>query len=210
MRTFAPVHLTCAFLPSHPSQPFDPKLEELYARWAQFASVSPLMRLHGHRNGGPPNDPVCMQTNGFNEPWTLFAANTTTSTAAMNALIAAMRWREQMRNYVMDTQANWAATGAPMVSPVWLLFPSDATCAPPADGSGDGICQGAFMFGDSWLAKPVTEYLQASAWVWLPALPAGASWVYAFGEQTNYGGAAQNVTIETPINEFPLFYIQRA
>jgi len=42
-------------------QPFDPKLEELLVRWAQFAAVSPLMRLHGHRNGGPPDDPVCMQ-----------------------------------------------------------------------------------------------------------------------------------------------------
>ena len=41
-------------------QPFDPKLEELLVRWAQFASVSPLMRLHGHRNGGPAPDPVCM------------------------------------------------------------------------------------------------------------------------------------------------------
>jgi len=38
-------------------QPFDPKLEELLVRWAQFSSVSPLMRLHGHRNGGPPSDP---------------------------------------------------------------------------------------------------------------------------------------------------------
>lgn len=45
-------------------QPFDPSLEELLVRWAQFASVSPVMRLHGHRNGGPPSDPVCMQTNG--------------------------------------------------------------------------------------------------------------------------------------------------
>ena len=42
-------------------QPLDPKLQELYVRWFQFGSVSPLMRLHGHRNGGPPSDPVCMQ-----------------------------------------------------------------------------------------------------------------------------------------------------
>ena len=168
------------------------------------------MRLHGHRGGGPPDDPVCMQTTGYNEPWTLFAQNTSTSTAAMDAFIAAIRWRDQRRNYVVDTQAAWAATGAPMCTPVWVAFPGDAACAPPADGSGDGACRDAFMFGDSWLAKPVTTYQQASAWVWLPALPAGTSWVYAFGEQTNYGPGPVNVSMPTPIGEWPLFYVQRA
>jgi alpha-D-xyloside xylohydrolase len=40
-------------LPAH-------EMEEMLVRWAQFAMVSPLMRLHGHRAGGPPDDPVCM------------------------------------------------------------------------------------------------------------------------------------------------------
>ena len=191
-------------------RPFDPKLEELYARWAQFASVSPLMRLHGHRGGGPPPDANCMQTNGDNEPWTLFAQNTTASVAAMNALIAAIRWRDQRRNYVVDTQAGWSATGAPMCAPVWLRFPGDAACAPPADGHDDGACAGAFMFGDSYLAKPVTAYQQTSAWVWLPALGGNATWRYAFGAQTDYGPGPLNVTVATPVDEFPLFYVNRA
>ena len=191
-------------------QPFDPKLEELLVRWAQFASVSPLMRLHGHRAGGPPADPVCMQTNGNNEPWTLFMQNTTASVARYTAFVAAIQWREQLRNYVLDTQATWAAEGAPMVSPVWLAFPGDAACAPQPDGQGDGACADAFLFGDSWLAKPVVAYQQATAWVWLPALPAGEYWTYAFGPKTNYGAGAVNVTLATPIDEFPLFYRNRA
>jgi hypothetical protein len=102
-----------------------------------------------------------------------------------------------------------------MCAPVWLLFPGDAACAPAGGGGGggdggDGACAGAFMFGDSWLAKPVVAYQQREAWVWLPALPAGASWVYAFGDQKSYGRGGLNVTLETPIDEFPLFYIQRA
>jgi alpha-D-xyloside xylohydrolase len=185
-------------------QPFDPKLEELYVRWAQFASVSPLMRLHGHRNGGPPDDPVCMQTNGDNEPWTLFKNSTNEA-----AFIAAIKWREQVRNYVVDVQANWAATGAPMISPVWLLFPGDKTCG-FTKNHDDGVCGDAFMFGDSWLTKPVTNYGQTSSWVWLPALPGGQVWVYQFGNKTNYGQGGINITIATPIDEFPLFYLQRA
>lgn len=36
------------------------------------------------------------------------------------------------------------------------------------------------------------------------------SWTYAFGSQTNYGQGPVNVTVNTPIDEFPLFYIRRA
>ena len=125
-------------------KPFDPSLEELYVRWAQFASVSPLMRLHGHRNGGPPEDPVCMQTNGDNEPWTLFSNQTN-----YDAFVAAIVWREQMRNYVMDAQAEWAASNAPMIAPVWLLFPGDPVCALQKDVS-EGACFGAFMCACLW------------------------------------------------------------
>ena len=181
-------------------QPFDPKLEELYARWAQFASVSPLMRLHGHRGGGPPDDPVCMQTNGDNEPWTLFKAGESSPNYA--AMVGAIRWREQHRNYVMDIQASWSATNVPMVAPVWLHFPGDATCA--FTPSNDGPCADAFMFGPDFLAKPITTFQQASAWVWLPLLPAGQTWTNVFTLQ-NYGQGAINVTVATPVSSFPLF-----
>jgi len=181
-------------------QPFDPKLEELYVRWAQFASVSPLMRLHGHRNGGPPDDPVCMQTNGDNEPWTLFKGGE--SSPNYLAMVASIRWREQKRNYVMDIQATWSSTNTPICSPVWLLFPGDAVCAPSIQG--DGLCADAFMFGPDYLAKPVTTYQQNSSWVWLPALPSGQYWTNVFSGD-NLGNGAVNITVATPINTFPLF-----
>ena len=167
-------------------------------------SVSPLMRLHGHRRGGPPSDPVCMQTNGDNEPWTLFKNET-----RYNAFIEAIRWREQARNYVVSLQAEWSASGMPMIAPVWLHFPADPVCAFTTRGD-DGTCAGAFMFGTDWLAKPVTRLGQSSAWVYLPALPAGQSWEYAFGTRTNYGAGPVNVTVATPIDEFPLFYRNNA
>jgi len=60
------------------------------------------------------------------------------------------------------------------------------------------------MFGPDWLAKPVTVFLQRSTWVYLPALPAGQTWVYRFNG-TSYTGPA-NITVDTPVGEFPLFY----
>ena len=184
-------------------QPFDPRLEELYVRWAQFAAVSPLMRLHGHRNGGPPDDAVCMQTNGDNEPWTLFSNATN-----YGAMVAMIKWRDQRRNYAADAQAAWAASGAPINSPVWLLFPGDAVCAFATSGD-DGPCAGAFMFGSDYLAKPIVSYGQTREWVWLPLLPAGQAWVDEFSA-VNYGRGGINVTVECPITSFPLFRRQSA
>jgi len=183
-------------------QPLDPKLQELLVRWFQFGSVSPLMRLHGHRNGGPASDPVCMQTNGDNEPWTLVDPGVN-----YDSIVASIRFREQLRNYVMDTQAAWAATGAPMIAPIWLLFPGDAVCAFTSNGD-EPACGAEFMFGQDWLAKPVTAYLQREAWVYLPLLPVGQSWTYHFNG-TSFGQGGVNVTIATPVSEFPLFYRKR-
>jgi alpha-glucosidase (family GH31 glycosyl hydrolase) len=60
------------------------------------------------------------------------------------------------------------------------------------------------MFGPDFLAKPITTFQQASAWVWLPLLPAGQTWMNVFTLQ-NYGQGAINVTVATPVSSFPLF-----
>jgi alpha-glucosidase (family GH31 glycosyl hydrolase) len=60
------------------------------------------------------------------------------------------------------------------------------------------------MFGNDFLAKPVTQYQQTSSWVWLPLLPVGQSWMNVFTNE-NLGQGDLNVTIATPISSFPLF-----
>ena len=159
---------------------------------------------------------------GDNEPWTLV-----NSTDNYNAIGAAIRFRDQLRNYVVDTQATWVSTNAPMIAPIWLLFPGDPICAftpsgdEPACGEGMSeicsrlchlpVCQlllypsAEFMFGPDYLAKPVTTYLQRSAWVYLPELPTGQTWIYHFND-TDFGSGPVNLTIATPVGEFPLFY----
>lgn len=97
---------------------------------------------------------------GDNEPWTL--VNTTDN---YNAIVSAIRFRDQLRNYVMDTQASytrvsdeapqryqqiplpsqatWSTTNAPMISPIWLLFPGDPICAFNANGNEPACGEGA-------------------------------------------------------------------
>ena len=89
----------------------------------QFGAFSPLFRLHGHRDGGPPAD-ECGGTNGDNEVW-----NLAQDPAHYDAIVAVMRLREGLRQYVSDANAVTAATGMPMARPMFLAWPLDAGCA---------------------------------------------------------------------------------
>lgn len=141
------------------------------------------------------------QTNGDNEPWTLLTNETNYA-----AFVAAIRWRHEMRDYVMQVQRTWSETNQPMMAPVWLHFPGDPVCAFLATGEDNPACWGAFMFGPDWLAKPITAYGQTSEWVWLPSLPEGKRWVNFFS-RASFGRGGLNVTVQTPVSAFPLFYI---
>ena len=174
--------------------PSDATFQELIVRWFQFGAFCPLFRLHGHRAGGPPDDPVCGGTNGDNEVW-----NLAPDPAHYAAIVAVMRLRENLREYVAQINAEAAATGMPMCRPMFLQFPLDAGCA------GADV-EDQYMFGSRWLVAPVLEARAASRSVYLPAL-ANATWVYFFN-QSSVGAGGGRVTLPTPIGEFPLFFIQ--
>lgn len=54
--------------------PADPDFQELFVRWMQFAAFSPVFRLHGHRQGGPPANECGgvsdSETGGVEAAWT--------------------------------------------------------------------------------------------------------------------------------------------
>lgn len=170
----------------------------------QFGSVSPLMRLHGHRNGGPPSDPVCMQVNlrpcyfsvvpvqctdgrpllpilgldfvavvfrlvrptvTMSRGLSLTRLTTTTQSyrrfgSGTNCAITSWTPRQVTVSRVLRSthvhiqythlcvQATWANTNAPMISPIWLMFPGDPVCAfvpsgdEPACGEGELCAHG--------------------------------------------------------------------
>lgn len=180
--------------------PSSPDFQELIVRWFQFGAVSPVMRLHGHRAGGPPAD-ACGGTNGDNEVW-----NLAKDAAHYDAIVAALRLRESLRGYVAAVNAEHASTGMPMMRPMLLAWP------------GDPGCQGAdvedqFMFGPDWLVAPVTAPAAAGGSarsVYLPSLAGvpNATWVY-WWNQTSVGAGGARVSLPTPLGEFPLFRLAR-
>jgi alpha-D-xyloside xylohydrolase len=103
--------------------PADPVFQDLIVRWFQFGAFSPLFRLHGHRAGGPPDDPTCGGTNGDNEVW-----NLATEPAHYDGIVAVMRLRENLRGFTAKINAQAAATGMPMIRPMFLQWPQDAGC----------------------------------------------------------------------------------
>ena len=169
----------------------DPVFQELIVRWFQFGAFCPVFRLHGKRVGGPPTD-ACGTTNGDNEAWSFGAP----ATAAISSVMAL---RESLRPYVANISTEAAASGLPMLRPLVLAFPRDPNAAQP-------WAEGTFMLGPDWLVAPVTAYGAASAVVYLPSLETpGDAWVYHFNASLRVPGGGVNVTVATPLAEFPLF-----
>ena len=171
--------------------PSSSDFRQLVVRWFQFGAFCPLFRLHGHRTGGPPKSDVCGATNGDNEIWNLAPQQD-----HYNAIVAVMRLREDLRDYVKRLNDESVATGMPMLRPMFLEFPTETQCE-----SEDVSMQ--YMFGADWLIHPVTESNATSARVYLPKLN-GAEWVYWWSQDVVQSGWF-NQTIKT-ISDFPLYF----
>ena len=103
--------------------PSDPTFQQLIVRWLQASAFFPIMRLHGQRAGGPPDD-ECGNTGGDNEVY-----NLAKDAAHYEALAAALQLRADLREYTLRINRATAETGLPMVRAMVLAFPDDPACA---------------------------------------------------------------------------------
>lgn len=103
--------------------PDDPTFQQLIVRWLQASAFFPIMRLHGQRAGGPPED-ECGATGGPNEPWEL-----SRDEEHYEAIANAMQLRSALRDYTLKINRVTATTGLPMVRAMVLAFPDDPACA---------------------------------------------------------------------------------
>ena len=112
---------------------------ELYTRWLQFASVTPVFRVHG--------------TNyQQRQPWYFgFTAEEVTK--------AAIQQRYALMPYMYSYEREAYDTGLGLVRPLLFDYPSDNNVADYSD---------AWMFGDYLLVAPITERGQSVKWIYLP------------------------------------------
>jgi alpha-glucosidase len=121
--------------------PFSPTTKELFIRWAEWAALSPLFRLHGSL------------TAGTHTPWS-YDQQTVNIYEQMVALHLAARplilrlWR----------QAD--LTGIPITRPLWLGYPDDPTAAQQDQ---------EWLLGPDVLVAPVVTQGATSRSVYFPA-----------------------------------------
>ena len=117
----------------------DPTPEE-YARWVEFAALTPIARVHaGH--------------NQKRQPWVF---GPVAEAAAKNAL----RLRYALMPYIYSAERECTDTGIGLVRPLEWVFPDDAQAAAQIN---------EWMFGDALLAAPVLDLGGKPRSVYLPA-----------------------------------------
>ncbi len=171
---------------------------ELLVRWFEFGVFSPICRLHGFRvpEGVPvptPGEPVSYgqdtfkiftSSGGSNEIWS-FGERVQ---AVLEELLAL---REALRPYLKQCFAAYAATGEPIMQPLFYAFPDDTALAT------EGKC---YMLGPDLFVAPVLSPGAARQSV---DLPAGIEWLHVWTGDAFVGGAPADVAC--PWGQCPAF-----
>jgi alpha-D-xyloside xylohydrolase len=180
----------------------NPRFRQLLVRWFQWGAFCPLFRLHGGRQGGPSQEggnKACGATNSANEVW-MFGDE------AEAAISRAMRIREQLRPYIMEQYAEAAASGTPIMRPLFVDFHDD---------SASQTIDTQMMLGPDFLVAPQLEENATNRTVYLPPLPGEQTWRNFFtGVRTQPRGGGQWVVEQTPthgegLGTFPVYQVRK-
>lgn len=137
----------------------DPEFRELIVRWYQWATFSPILRMHGDRQ--PHAGALAWNVDhggGFcgsgadNEIWSYGDEN-------YDIFLKYLKIREDMKTYIKATADECRVNGKPMMRALFIEFPEDEKAWDCAD---------EYMFGNDYLVAPVTEYRARRRRVYLP------------------------------------------
>ncbi len=121
--------------------PYQATTKELFLRWAEWAALSPLFRLHGSAAAGT------------HAPWT-YDLQTVKVYEALVALHLAAR------HLILKLWHQADLTGIPVARPLWLQYPSDLTAARQDQ---------EWLLGPDVLVAPVVTEGASSRTVYFPA-----------------------------------------
>jgi alpha-glucosidase len=171
--------------------------DELYLRWLQMSVLLPYCRTHSVL-GAPPREPW-----RFDEP-------------TRSAIVAWLRLRYRLLPYLYTLAHHAAASGAPLVRPLWWPDPDPADR--PSDDEGEGAepegaqpaddepgdVDDAFLLGDALLVAPMTD---PGATMRTLALPSGR-WKSIWADDADAGGGGgvggKEVRLEAPASRIPI------
>lgn len=136
----------------------DPAFQELYTRWTQFATFTPMMRSHGKR--------IPREIYNFGErgSW------------CFDAIEKMIKLRYRLLPYIYSTSWDVTDNDGTFMRALVMDFPHDTTVYDLGS---------QFMFGRSLLVTPVT---QPSVSEWSVYLPAGTDWWDFWSNTKHSGG----------------------
>jgi oligosaccharide 4-alpha-D-glucosyltransferase len=117
-----------------------PKDPELYRRWLQFGTFSPIMRVHGDAEGIAP-EPI------FYDPYT------------RQVVREAVRLRYQFLPYNYTLAYENSMEGKPLARPLWFHYPNDSLA---------GDIDDSYLWGRDVLVAPIFEAGQTERDIYLP------------------------------------------
>jgi len=157
---------------------------ELLIRWFQYATFTPIMRLHGIRYPYYSIDGQIVGTGSPNEVWSY-------GEEAFKIFSHYLTVREKLRPYIKKHMDIASKDGTPVMRPLFYDFPQDSLCYSVED---------QFMFGPDILVAPVIEAKAVSRKIYLPK---GAVWKDALKGKTYKGG--QTIEYHVDIENIPVF-----
>jgi len=167
---------------AHPNVAANPadedEFRELNARWFEFSTFTPLLRVHGELRP--------------REMWLLGKdpANGSTDTPVYNAELKFDRIRYRLFPYIYSLAGAVTQHDSTIMRPLVMDFPADARAR---------ILTDEFLFGPSLLVAPIVHYQQRSREVYLPG---AAPWYNLWtGEASGTG----TVTADAPYDAIPVF-----
>lgn len=168
--------------------PADDDYKELVARWFEYATFCPVLRLHGYRMPyipatGTTGGGQCF-TGGDNEIWSY-------GEEAFEIMKDHILLRERLKPYLIKIMDEAHTGGTPPMRPMFYEYPDDPTCWELDD---------QYMFGPDLLICPIMELGQRQRKVYLPK---GHVWQNAYTKEEIDGGVS--VIVDAPIENIPVF-----
>lgn len=162
--------------------------KELMIRWFQYATFSPILRMHGDRqphtqrigdSGGG-----LRTSGGPNEIWSFGEEVETIVTKFI-------RIRENLQDYIQSLYEESSASGHPIIRSLFYEFPEDEKTWEETTN---------YMFGHDLLVAPVTAKSLSDMTVYLPE---GVEWIEVFTGKHYSGGTSYTVPIS--LDSIPVF-----
>lgn len=157
--------------------------KELIVRWFQYGVFSPVMRVHGSRDGADRTRDIKEPTGGDNEIWSFGEKNT-------EILAELIKLRYRLIPYIAKQMDIASKDGTPVMRPMFLEYPNDKICFETGD---------QYMFGEDILFAPITTRGLTKRDVYLPE----GTWILTKDKKVYEG--RQWVEIKAEINEYIAF-----